>query len=173
MNNKLVGVIEGILITALGVIMAIYGGGSALDVYFAIISLVAGVTLAVLAIIGLSKKGPLNFGLVILATIFIFVGAFLFTDYLTFAALINLLVIVLMGLGSGLVICGIYSLVKKNIVVAIAQLLVGVLVIVFTILFLTVNDFRTVFWIVMGILIAVYGVFVIIDSLVLKSQSKK
>ena len=43
MKEKLLRIIEAIVIIALGVIIAVCGGGEALDLYFGIISLVGGV----------------------------------------------------------------------------------------------------------------------------------
>ena len=170
MKNKLPTIIEGAVIVALGILIAIYGGGSVIDIYFGIIALVSGVALLILALVGISQKKPLLVNSLVLGCALIFIGSFLFTDLLSFAVLINLLVIALMGAGAGLVLASIYSLTKRMFVTGVSQALVGVLLIVFTALFLTVNDFRTAFWIIIGILIAVFGVLVIVSALVEKKK---
>ena len=173
MKNKLVSsIIEGIVIAVMGVLIAVYGGGSALDMYFGIVALVLGLALAIVALVGVVQGGILDFGLTILASIFIFVGAFLFTDWLSFAMLINLLVIVLLGLGTGLVLCGVYSLAKKALPLGLGQIVIGAAIIVFTVLYLTVPDFRTVFWIVIVIIVAIYGVMLVVFALINRNKKK-
>ena len=173
MKNKLItNIIEGLVVAVMGVLIAVKGGGSALDVYFAIVCLVLGAALAIVALVGVVQTKLLDFGLTILASIFIFIGAFLFTDWLSFAMLINLLVIVLLGLGTGLVLCGVYSVIRKALPLGIGQIVIGAAIIVFTVLYLTVPDFRTVFWIVIGIIVALYGVLLVVFAFINNSKRK-
>lgn len=165
MKEKLFQILEGIIIIALGIIIAVCGGGEALDIYFGIIALVGGVALTALNIAMLVKTKALDFGALFLGTALIVVGISLFTDFLTFAALINLVVLLVLGLGIALVLYGIYTmLVLKGLVIGVGQMLIGVVIAVLAILFLCVADFRTVFWIIVGIVVAVYGVLVIVSA---------
>lgn len=172
-SKKITTLIEGLVIAVLGVLIAIFGGGSVIDVYFAVISLVLGVVLLVLAGVVLAQKKVLDAGNLTLGTILVFIGSFLFTDWLSFAMLINILVIVLMGLGAALMLTGIYFLVKGAIFNGVGQLVIGALLVTFTILFITVPDFRTAFWIIAGIIIALYGVLVAVTALISKGSRKK
>lgn len=168
MNNKIGRVIEGLIIAALGVLVAIYGGGSVVDVYFAIIALISGAGCLLVALFSLSKSKELDYGLVIIGVIALFIGFFLFTDWLSFSMLINILIVVLMGLGAALIFCGLYTTLRKSVFYGVGQITVGALIIIFTALYIGVTDFRTVFWIVIGVIIAVYGVFAAISALVSK-----
>ena len=171
MKEKLLQIIEGLIIIALGVIIAVFGGGTALDIYFGIVCLVGGVALAVLNIVTLVKAKVLDFGATFLGCALLVVGIALFTDFLSFAALINLVVLLIMGLGIALVLYGLYSmLLKKDILAGICQIIIGAATIVLSILFLTVEEFRNIFWIIVGVVVAVYGVLVIVTALLNKKK---
>ena len=55
MKGKLAGILEAIVIIAFGIIIAVFGGGTALDLYFAIVALVAGAVLFIVDVYGLDK----------------------------------------------------------------------------------------------------------------------
>lgn len=174
MKEKLLQIIEGLIIIALGVIIAVFGGGTALDIYFGIVCLVGGIALAVLNIVTLVKAKVLDFGATFLGSALLVVGIALFTDFLSFAALINLVVLLIMGLGIALVLYGLYSmLLKKDILAGICQIIIGAATIVLSILFLTVEEFRNIFWIIVGVVVAVYGVLVIITALLAKKKKEE
>jgi len=83
-------------------------------------------------------------------------------------ALVEFLVIALLGLGIGLILTGIYCLSKKLLFNGIGQLVVGALMVTFVIIYKTVPDFAQAFWIIIGVLVAVYGALVIISALISK-----
>ena len=92
---------------------------------------------------------------------------------LSFGVLIGLLVYIMLALGIALVLYGIYTAVAlKGLVPGIAQIVIGAAIIVLTILFLTVEDFRTVFWIITGVLVAVYGVLMLISAFIPQKKAK-
>ena len=173
MKEKLLNIIEAIVIIVLGVIIAVCGGGAALDLYFGIVCIVGGVALAAISVYTLAKTKVLPFGTTFLSVALITVAITLFIGQLSFGVLIGLIVYLMLAFGITLVIYGIYTTVAlKNLIGGIAQILVGAAIIVLTILFLTVEDFRTVFWIIAGILVAVYGVLMLISALVPQKKSK-
>ena len=174
MKEKILQIIEGLIIIALGVIIAVFGGGTALDIYFGIVALVGGVALAVLNIVTLVKAKVLDFGATFLGCALLVVGIALFTPFLSFAALINLVVLLFMGLGVALVLYGLYSmLLKKDVLAGICQIIIGVAAIVLSILYLAVEEFRTIFWIIVGVVVAVYGVLFIITALLPKKNKEE
>lgn len=170
MNSKLARVLEGAIIVALGVIIAIGGIGSAIDIYFGIGCTIAGVVLLLLAFIGLSKKDATYLPDIILGAVLLTIGICLFTPWLSFAALVDLLVIALMGLGVGLIITGAYFITKKALFNGIGQIVVGILMVTFVILFKTVPEFAQAFWIIVGVLVALYGVLLIVTALIDKKR---
>ena len=164
MKEKLLRIIEAIVIIALGVIIAVCGGGEALDLYFGIISLVGGVALLIIAILGLAKEKVLLFGPTFLSVALITVGIALFTNWLSFAVLITLVVFLILALGVALVLYGIYTmLAKKNTFYGLVQVIMGIIIAVLAILFLAIEDFRTAFWIIVGIVVVVYGVLALVS----------
>ena len=163
-------ILEGAILVALGIIIAICGVGEAIDIYFGIILTVAGLALLVLAFLGLSKKDPTSLVDVILGSILLTIGICLFTPWLSFGGLVDILVIALMGLGVGLIITGAICVSKKLLFNGIGQIVVGVLMVTFVIIYKVNPDFAKAFWIIIGILVAIYGAFVIATAFI--SQKK-
>ena len=63
-----------------------------------------------------------------------------------------------------LVLYGIYTmLAKKNTFYGLVQVIMGIIIAVLAILFLAIEDFRTAFWIIVGIVVVVYGVLALIS----------
>ena len=172
-NNKIVNIIEAVVIIVLGIIIAVCGGGAALDIYFGIVAIVGGVALAAIAVYTLAKTKVLPFGTTFLSIALITIAIALFAGWLSFGVLIGLLVYIMLALGIALVLYGIYTVVGlKGVVPGVAQIVIGIAIIVLTILFLTVEDFRTVFWIITGILVAVYGVLMLISAFLPQKKAK-
>ena len=149
--------ISGLILIILGVLIAIFGGETVLDVYFGIVALVSGVCLLALGIYGMAKKAPVAPAPVILGAVLMAVGITLFTSYLSIADLVKFLVICVLGAGVGLMIYGVYLLTKKLTGVGVMNLVVGVVCVTLAILFIAVPDFRSAFWIIVGVVIAAYG----------------
>ena len=170
MNNKVSRVLEGAVLLALGIIIAVCGIGTAIDIYFGIAFTVAGVCILLLGIIGLSKKNADSLANLILGSVLLTIGICLFTPWLSFAPLVNLLVIAILGLGIGLILTGSYCIAKKLLLSGVGQLVIGVLMVVFTIIYKVNPDFSQVFWIVVGVLVAIYGALVIVSALIAKKK---
>ena len=173
MSNKLSTILAGVLFIALGVIIAVSGGGTALNVYIGIVSIVAGVALLVFACIAVAKKLPLPIGGVLLAGILITIAIAIFMEKLSFAALIGVLIFALMGLGFGLVVVGLYTIVRHSLIYGLGQIVLGALFVLFTALFLGIPDFAKAFWIIIGIMVIVYGVLVLVSAFVGPKKLKK
>ena len=171
MKEKLAGILEAIVIIAFGIIIAVFGGGAALDIYFAIIALVAGAVLAVVNVYSLVKSKELVFGTTFLSTALIVIGIALLTKWLSFAILINLAVFLILGLGIALVLYGLYVVaLKKNLFYGVGQIVVGAILAILAIIFLAVPEFRTAFWILIGVVVAVYGVLLLLTTLLSKKK---
>ena len=171
MKDKIFAIIEAIIAIALGIVVIVSGAGTALDIYFGIICLVGGIGLLSLACIGLIKTKILQLPATLLGSILVAVGISLFTPYLSFAALINLLIIVILGAGAGLIIYGIYVLlVLKNLIVGLTQLIIGTAALVLAILYMTVPEFAQAFWIIIGILIIIYGLLLLVSAFLFKKE---
>lgn len=169
MKEKYAKIIAAVILIVVGVIIAVCGAG-ALDLYFGIGCLVAGGVLLILNIISISKSKQLTFGQLFLSTALIVLGiSFIWTHYVSFSMLINLIVLLILGLGIALLVYGIFTvLLSKKVTIGVVEIVLGIVVIVFTILYLNVADFQKAFWIVTGIAIAAYGVLELINALVNK-----
>ena len=171
-NEKLANILEGIILIVLGVFVAIYGGGRVVDTYFAIVALVAGVILALVAILELADKKPLPLKPVVVSGALISVAIGLFTGWLSFAQLINLFVLVILGIGAGLIIYSLFLFSKSKTSLAVCVLIIGTVLVVLAALYMGVPDFRKAFWIIVGIVIAVEGALLIAASLI-ENKGKK
>ena len=157
MNEKNKTLLSGIFCIVLGVLIAIFGGQTVLDIYFGIVALVSGLCLIAYGVYAMSKKQPVPSSSLILGSVLTAVGVTLFTDFLSVGVLINFLVIVVLGAGVGILVYGIYLLSKKETAPGLMNLVLGLVAIVVAVLYISVADFRNIFWIIVGVLIAVYG----------------
>lgn len=157
MKQKSSTFVSGLIMIVLGVLIAIFGVDAVVNTYFGIVALVSGVCLIALGAYNVSKKEPLPPATIILGAVLIAVSIALFVGYLSISILINLLVIIVLGSGAGLICYSVYLLTKKNNAAGIMNLVVGVVAVTLSILYITVPDFRKLFWIIVGVVIAVYG----------------
>lgn len=172
MKEKYIRIIAAVILIAMGVIVAVCGAGAALDLYFGIGCLVTGAVLVVLNVVGLAKNKQVTFAQLFTSTCFVVIGiSLLFTHYVSFEMLVNLFVLLVLGLGVALMLYGIFTIVlSKKLPYGIVQLVLGLALVVLTIVYLNVADFRRVFWIIAGIVIAVYGVLELILALTSKKK---
>ena len=172
MKEKYIRIIAAVILIAMGVIVAVCGAGAALDLYFGIGCLVTGSVLVVLNIVGLAKNKQVTFAQLFTSTCFVVIGiSLLFTHYVSFEMLVNLFVLLVLGLGVALMLYGIFTIVlSKKLPYGIVQLVLGLALVVLTIVYLNVADFRRVFWIIAGIVIAVYGALELILALTSKKK---
>lgn len=166
MKEKYARIIAAVILIVMGIIIAVVGAG-ALDLYFGIGCLVAGGVLVILNIISLAKSKQITFGQLFLSTALIVLGVcFIWTHYVSFTLLINLIVLLILGLGIALFAYGLFTVIlSKKVAIGVVEMVLGIVVIVFTILYLNISDFQKAFWIVTGIAIAAYGVLELISVL--------
>ena len=127
-------------------------------------SLIAGVILLTLSVVSLVRKEPLLFSNLFLGTSLVVVAIFLLARfYISFGLFINLLVLLLLGLG--LILYGVYVLAKVSLFYGIGQIVVGAAFIVFSCLYIWVPEFATAFWIIVGVLVALYGLIFLLSAI--------
>lgn len=173
MKEKLAGILEAVVIIAFGIIIAVCGGGTALDLYFAIVSLAAGAILLVANVYTLIKVKELSFALTFLSCALITIGIAILAEKLSFAVLIPLMAFLLLGLGIALILYGLFVALRKNLFYGVGQMVVGAVLVTLIILFLTVPEFAQAFWIILGVVLALYGVLLLIFTIVGKPEKKK
>ena len=161
-NDRITKIIEGVIVTVLGVLIAIFGGQQTMDILVGVSCLVTGVGLVALTIIEIVKERPIDVSNAALGVVLIFIGIFLFTPVLTLVGLINLTVVIIMGLGAGLMLFGIYALTKHAKYLGMGRIGAGAVIVTLSALFLAIEGFRTAFWIIIGVFVALYGLSAII-----------
>ena len=172
-KEKLRDIAYGAFVIVLGILVLVCGAGTAVNTYIGVVSIIAGLLLLGFGIYSVAKNNIIPATFVIMGSVLIVTAIALFAEKLSFAVLIDLFVFIIMGIGVGFVVVGIFTLAKVNKLLGIIQICVGAFCILLTALYLGVNDFRTAFWYVAGALIIVYGVFVIIATLVNKKPVRK
>ena len=159
-KQKIFAIIEGAIIIALGVLIAIYGPVAVLDTYVGIVALVLGGALLIANIVSYADTKALALPGVILAFVLISVGIGLVVPGYLSLGMVFLFLMVYGG----------YLISKKFIFTGVGQIVVGVLLVVFSFLYLFVPEFQDAFWIIIGILIAIYGVFFIVAAFLDKKK---
>ena len=155
-KEKLSKILTFAVLVVLGILIAIFGTG-AIDVYLGIVACVGGVVVLADTIYLLSRKEKVAAAPFVVSLVLLAIGITLFTHWISFAALVNFLVIVILGTGAGLLCYGIYLLAHKEKSAGILNVVMGVVAIVLAVLYIAVPDFVKAFWIIVGIVIAVYG----------------
>ena len=168
-NKKLINVLESVAMIALGVCVAIFGFRT-FDMYFGIVFLVAAVGFLVAAIVGVSKLGLLNFGFLFAFTALTTFGVVILLNQFSLYYIVIVLVYLLIALGGALVIYGAYAIAKINAFYGVGQIVLGAGAITVGILYLLVPEFNVAFRIIVGVLIAVYGVLLLVNALVDKKH---
>ena len=172
MKNKLIRqIISGIVCIILGVLIAIYGP-KAIDTYLGVIFCVLGASLLGFQGIVWYKKLEMSPVDVLYGAVLLTVGVFLLTPALSVVELIDFVVVIVVGLGAGLLMYGVHLLTKKEKFSGFLDTLLGVVALVTAILYLTVEKFREIFWIIFGVVFAAYGLLVIITSLIKPKEGK-
>ena len=169
-NTKVSQIVTAIIIIALGVLIAIFGAAAVLNLYFGILFIVAGALLLTLGIVKFVMNKELDFGLTFLSSALLAVGISLLTPWLSFEVFINLFVVILIAFGAALILFGIYTAIKHELFFGIGQVVVGIALVVVGVLYMTVPEFATAFWIIVGVFVAIYGAILLISTLVKKAK---
>lgn len=167
-KEKIVQVLLGIAIIALGILVAIYGPTSVLNLYFGIAGCAVGGAYIIYGMFLVSKKQSVPSFAFIVGSALVSIGIGFLVERISTQVLIDLIVFALLGAGAGLILYGIYLMSKKINFVSVSVLGFGIATLTFAILYLAVPKFREAFWIIIGILIALYGLYTIVMLFVKK-----
>ena len=169
-NKDLSKVIQGIIAVVVGILIAVLGIGAVMDTYLAILAIVMGSILLLLAFYTLYNKKLLPLSPLALGGALIAVGIGVFTNYISFMMIINILVISLFGVGGAFIVYGVFVAAKGKVPFGVAFMVIGGALIALAACYLAFEDFRKVFWIIVGVLIAVYGALLIVLALTEKKK---
>lgn len=171
-NKKLVRVFEGLATVAIGVLIAIFGIQTVVDMYFGALFLVSGVLLFVFVIVVLAKTKELQFPELLMGSVLLTMGISLLARFLSFAILIQLFVLVIIAAGFAIFCFGLYTMIKVHVGYGLGQMGLGAVAILMGALYLTIPGFEHVFWIVIGVLVALYGLLLFFVALFEKSDKQ-
>ena len=172
-NKKLYGVLESVMMIVLGVLVAAFGGQSVLDTYFGIVLTVGGAFALCVCVYNLTKTKSLLFAPLFVGFAALLIGIFLLINKYSFAYFVYTLVLLLIAAGIALMFYGIYIMSKKATVYGLSQLITGAAIATLGFLYIFVDKFQKAFWIVAGIVIALYGVFYLIEVLFQKKRKTR
>ena len=170
MNKKLLGILEGAAAIVLGVLVAIFGGQAVLDVYFGVLFVIAAAGILAFAIVGLVRTKILLFPALFVGISLGLIGSFMLANYYSFGYLVYTLVLLVIAAGFALVFYGIYTLVKFNVFYGIGQIVIGGALSALGFCYIFVAGFYQWFWVIVGVLIAVYGLVYAIAALLNKTD---
>ena len=165
MSKKLVTIIEGALVIALGVLIAVFGGVKTLSTYFGVLFIIAGAGLLAFDVAVLCRTKVLNFGLTFLGGAALALGIGLLLHEELFGVFVYVIMLLAIAAGGALVAYGVYSIVKKYVFQGVGQIVLGAALVALAIVYLKVDGFAQYFWIIVGVLVAVYGLVVLLGAL--------
>ena len=168
-KEKLSKVLTCAVLIVLGILIAIFGTG-AIDIYLGVVACVAGVVVLADTIFLITRKEKLVAAPFVLSLVLLAIGITLFTHWITFTALVNFLVVVVLGTGAGLLFYGAYLLAHKENSNGLLNMVMGVVALVLAILYIALPDFAKIFWIVVGVVIAVYGLLGLVFAITEKKK---
>ena len=171
MKKELFGkVLCGLAIIALGVLIAFYGPAEVLNLYFGIVACSVGGAFVIYGIFLLSKRESVPSFAFISGGALIAIGVGFLAGRIDTSVFVSLIVFAVLGIGAGVTLYGIYLLGQKINFVSIIHLAGGIATLTFAILYLAIDKFAKVFWIVIGILIALYGLISIVMLFIPKKE---
>lgn len=170
-SKKIFGIIEGVVIIALGVLVAIFGIRT-LNLYFGILFVVAAAAFLVIGLVEIIKLKRLSFTSCLGFAAFLVLGISILAYYLNFEFIVEIVSLLVIAVGGALIFFGVYTAIVFNVFYGVGQIVLGALAATMGILYITVPGFRTAFWIVVGILIALYGVIYLIEAIAGKKLIK-
>lgn len=174
MNKKLVAICEGALLIVIGVLIAVFGGKDVMDMVFGILFIISGAAFACLSCLTMVKTKILPLGITFAAIASLFFGILLVMSKATVMHVVGYAMIAAVGLGAALVLKGLHILIAKKLVfTGLGQMVIGAGITTVAILYLFGPEgFYTVFWIVVGVLVAVYGLYSCILGFLSKEEAK-
>ena len=167
-EQKIKAVIQGAIFLVLGILIAVFGIGSTMDIYLGVLAIISGTGLICFSCYLFLMKQPMALAPLGLGAALFGIAIGVFVKEITFQMLITILLFALLGFSCALMLFGIYTAVKFNPLFGISQIIIGAGLFVLAMCYHFIPDFRNVFWIIAGILIAVYGGLYAIYALVRK-----
>jgi len=164
MNKKTLNIVEGIAAVILGVLIAVFGGVATLNLYFSILFIAAGVGILAFDIAALVKTGLLSFALTFFGIAIATLGIGMLVNGDIFAAFVSVVFLVIIAAGATLVAVGVWSIFKKAVFFGIGQIFAGTAGITIAVLYVALPGFARFFWVIVGVLVAMFGLYIAIPA---------
>ena len=172
--KKISTILDGVIVLALGLVIAICGAGAAFD-------LALGIVLLIDAAIMLTEVGLILRGTKILPVahtigfaLFLVFGLALVCNWFAMGGfLLALLVWGIVAIGGALVLIGCWTIVKGLLFTAIGEIVVGGAAMTLAILTMTVPGMMTAFNIILGVIVAGYGLMILVLGIAKLVKGKK
>lgn len=171
MNKKLLAIVEGALFIALGVLICVFGGVQTLSMYFGILFIVAGAGALIFDLVVCCKTKLLNFGLTFIGAATLALGIALLLHVELFDTFVYVIMVLSIAAGCSIVAFGIWTLTKKLVYTGIGQIVLGAALAALAIVYIKVPSFHQVFWIIVGVLVALYGLLTLLGGLFSKKEA--
>ena len=172
-NKKLVNILEAVILVVFGILLAIFKFGM-IDLFFGIFALVAAVAFMVLIIYELTKKKTLSFNNLFAFAAFLIFGIVLLAKQFSLYNNFIIIIFLTIAFGAALIMFGAYTAAKVSVLFGVTQIIVGALAVTVGILYFFVAEFRNeIFWIIAGVLFALYGVILLVATLADKKLMKQ
>jgi len=167
---KVLSIIEAVIVIVCGVLIACGYNGEIVD-------LMVGISLTLLGVDFLAMCFTINknfaIGLGIAGAASLSLGIALMCNSIGFAeTILTILIVMGMGIGLFLVLFGFIRIAMKDVRNGLFLVIGGAILATLAFLMYFIGGFRQAFWIIAGILIAIYGIFTLI-SIIVPSVSKK
>ena len=174
MSKKLMSILIGAGVVALGVLIMLAGIIShyVLNVVIAVLLMVGGAGCLAFGVYGLIKDKKLEFNVCLGAFAGIWLGLILILEYLDIFSIVGLVFLVVPAVGLAMLVHGIYMICKKETVPGVIKAVIGAVAATVGILYVFVPSFQDIFWIIAGVLVALFGVYLIVMAFVKKEEAK-
>ena len=170
MSKKLLGVLIGAGVVVFGVLLLLAGivDHKVLNIVIAVLLMLGGAACGVVAVLGLVKEKKLEFNLCLGAFGGLWLGLALILEKLDIFGIVGILFVAVPAIGLALIAHGVYMICKKETVPGIVKVAVGVAATTVAMLYIFVPSFVDVFWIIAGILVMLFGVYLAVMALLKK-----
>ena len=156
--------IQGAAYVLLGILLAVFGGANVIDKYFGIMLLIGGAILVAAFTINASQDKDTKADPLVFAGACIVLGIAFLSNTFTFQIIIDLLAYIILGGGCGLLVYGLYKLIMKSTTEGIFLTVFSALVTLLAALFIWVSGFQKAFWILIGIVVILAGLYLILNQ---------
>lgn len=80
--------------------------------------------------------------------------------------LVEVIIVAITSIGAIMILDSVIRFAKKSTTAAVVEIVFGAILLTFGILFICIEDFKTYLWVIFGVLLAIYGLYSLVYTLV-------